>query len=326
MRTKVLKALKESKNRYLSGEELSQKIGVSRTSVWKHIKKLKDEGYNIESVSSKGYRFVEDVDLLSEAELELAIQNVSLIKEVIYLKSVDSTNTYAKKLSDTFIDGTLVISDEQVEGRGRLGRQWVSPPGTGIWMSMFLVPDIAPHEASIITQIAGAAVTKVLSETLGLDCKIKWPNDITLNGKKVCGILTEMSSELNCVNYIVVGIGINVNMEEFPEEIKSIATSLYIESGEKHKRYKIIESILKEFEVQYTKFVEEKDLTQVINICRGKSALIGNEVRIVRRNKEIIGQAIDISNEGELIVKYENGEIEKIFSGEVSVRGINGYV
>ncbi len=287
MRSKVLKALKESNERYLSGEELSQQIGVSRTSVWKHIKKLKEEGYAIESVASRGYRLIQESDILSKAELELLIQEVGFIDSVTYLKTVDSTNTYAKGHADKVDSGALIISDTQTQGRGRLGRLWVSPPATGIWMSMVLVPDIAPYEASKITQIAAASVAEALVNATGLDFTIKWPNDILLNGKKVCGILTEMSAELNSINYIVVGIGINVNMDQFPEEIASVATSLKIETGNLHRRYDIVKEILVAFEGLYESFIETKKMDEALSICKKRSAVLGKMVRVIRRNQTV---------------------------------------
>lgn len=326
MRTKVLKALKESNERYLSGEELSQKIGVSRTSVWKHIKKLRQEGYHIESVASRGYRLIEETDVLSEAELELAIQEIQIIDSVTYLKTVGSTNSYAKKMADQIKNGALVISDEQTGGRGRLGRNWVSPPATGIWMSLILMPDIAPYEASKITQIAAAAVTKALALTTGMEFAIKWPNDILLNGKKVCGILTEMSAELNSINYLIVGIGINVNMDVFPDEIKEIATSLRIESGKQHRRHAIVAEILKQFEALYKDFLTTKSMEKALVICRLKSAVLGKNVRIIKKNQTMEAKAIDISSDGELIIEKSDGQQERIFSGEVSVRGLDGYI
>lgn len=328
MKEEIINLLKENEDNFISGEKISEKLGISRAAVWKHIKSIKEDGYEIESVSRKGYKLISSPDLLTFEEVNPYLNTNYIGKDIRYYNTIDSTNTKAKELGTAGAkEGTVVISEEQTGGRGRLGRQWVSPKFKGIWMSIILKPDIEPMEASKITQIGAAAVCMSINE-LGLKATIKWPNDIVLNGKKVCGILTEMSGELNKINYIVMGIGINVNIEseDFPGDIKDIATSIKIEAGEKIKRKELVASIFNNFEQLYDEFINSGTIKKSINICRENSALIGNDVKIIKRNEEVFAKAIGLTEDGELIVEYNDGKVDKIVSGEVSVRGMYGYV
>ncbi len=326
MRDKILEELYTNKGQHTSGEVLSEKLGVSRTAVWKHINALKERGYNIETTPRKGYMLLEMEDKLLPKEIEVLLSNNMIGKQIICFDSIDSTNTYAKKEVNNLMDGAIILSEEQLDGRGRRGKNWSSPRGTGIWMSLVLKPNIPPTEGVKATQIAAAAVCKAIRELTGLDALIKWPNDIVINGKKVCGILTEMAGQLNEIDYIIVGIGINVNMDTFPEELKEIATSLLIEVGHKIDRKDLVVSILKNFEVLYSSYIKDLNLTETLTIVKDYSALIGKEIRIIQGTLEKRARAIDIDNEGFLIVELEDGSRELIFSGEVSIRGKNGYI
>ncbi|ABK61508.1 MULTISPECIES: biotin--[acetyl-CoA-carboxylase] ligase [Clostridium] len=328
MKEEIINLLKENEDNFISGEKISEKLGISRAAVWKHIKSIKEDGYEIESISRKGYKLISSPDLLTFEEVNPYLNTKYIGKDIRYYNTIDSTNTKAKELGTAGAkEGTVVISEEQTGGRGRLGRQWVSPKFNGIWMSIILKPDIEPMDASKITQIGAAAVCMSINE-LGLKATIKWPNDIVLNGKKVCGILTEMSGELNKINYIIMGIGINVNIEDedFPGDIKDIATSIKIESGKKVKRKELVASIFNNFESLYDEFINSETIKRSINICRENSALIGNDIKIIKRNEEVFAKAIGLTEDGELIVEYNDGKVDKIVSGEVSVRGMYGYV
>lgn len=327
MKYKILKMLKENDKKFISGQYISDTLNVSRTAIWKYINQLKDEGYNIEAVTRKGYKLINTPDILSYGEIAEYLKTKYIGREIVYFDRIDSTNVKAKELAAEGIkEGTVVISEEQTMGRGRLGRKWVSPKGKGIWMSIILTPDINPIDASKVTQIGAAAVWKALKE-VGVDAYIKWPNDIVLNRKKVCGILTEMSGELNRINYLVIGIGINVNInsEEFPEEIRNIATSIKAEIGHTVSRKFIVAEILNNFEEFYDELIKHGNIKTSIDICRKASILLGREIRIITNKGERNAKAIDITDEGELLIE-ENGEIEKLVSGEISVRGIYGYV
>lgn len=327
MKSRIIEALKEHAHTFISGEDLSQKLGVSRTAVWKVIKQLKAEGYHIESVSRKGYRLISEGDTLNAEALGVELKNSGLIKDIKHFESIDSTNTYAKEAASKGApEGTLIISDEQVMGRGRLGRTWTSPKGTGIWMSLVLRPDIEPVHAAKMTQIAAAAMNEAIVQTTGLAAGIKWPNDIIVNKKKVCGILTEMSAELNTVNYVVVGIGVNVNVEAFPEELCEKATSLKIESGQTIKRKEVVVEFAHQFESFYKAYINEGNLQRTLSYCREHSVTIGQQVRVIHKNETLYGEAIDLNQDGELLVKFENGEVKPVFYGEVSVRGLTDYI
>lgn len=328
MKEKILHLLKENEKNFISGQGISEKLGVSRTAIWKYINVLKEEGYEIESVSKRGYRLVSSPDLLSFEEVSKNLHTKYIGKNIMYFSTIDSTNNKSKELAlDGSPNGTVVISEEQTLGRGRLGRNWVSPKYKGIWMSIILKPDTDPMNVPKVTQVGAAAVIKTLNE-LGIKATIKWPNDIVMNNKKICGILTEMSGELNKVNYVIMGIGINVNIdiEDFPEELKDIATSISHEEGRYLKRKDLVSSLLNNFEILYDEFEKEESINLSVNICRENSALIGKEVKIINRGKESIGKAVDLNDEGQLLVQYSDGKIDKIISGEVSIRGLYGYV
>lgn len=328
MKDKIIELLKANPNGFVSGQIICEKLGVSRTAIWKNINLLKKDGYEIMSESRNGYKLITSPDLLTHEEISTYLQTKSIGNKIIYFDSIDSTNNKAKELATSGeAEGTIVIAEEQTSGRGRLGRQFVSPKYKGIWMSLILRPEIDPIYISRITLIGAAAVNLAISD-IGIKSYIKWPNDIVLNNKKVSGILTEMSAELNQTNYVVMGIGINVNIEEneFPEDLKDKATALISETGEKILRKKLVALVLNHFEELYEEFIEYGSMKNTIKICRENSILIGKEIRIIKRGITIKAKALDINENGELIVKYENGTFENIISGEVSTRGLYKYV
>lgn len=325
MREKVINMLLDNDLEFISGEEMSKSLGISRTAVWKHINALKEQGYDIESVNRKGYRLKESPnDVLSKENILHELKTDFIGKDIIHFDTIDSTNNYAKTIANDKLDGTIIISEEQLGGRGRLGKKWHSKKYDGIWMSMILKPDVSPMDAPFITLIAGASIVKALNN-LGIKASIKWPNDIIINGKKVCGILTELSAEIERINYIVLGIGINVKTLEFPEDISNIATSIHKE-GYDTSRVDIIRNIIFEFEKVYIEYIKNNDKSETLDICRNYSAIIGNDVYTIRNNKKEKVKCIDINKDGNLVVEDENGNIKEIMSGEVSIRGEHGYV
>ncbi len=328
MKKDILKILKDNKDVYVSGQKISKILNVSRTAIWKHMNGLKEEGYKIESVSRKGYKLIASPDLLTPEEILPLIKTKNIGRSIVHFHSIKSTNMKAKELASNSKDeGEVVISEEQTMGRGRLGRKWISPKGKGIWMSIILRPQINPINVPKVTQIVAAAVTKAFGE-IGVKNYIKWPNDIIINNKKVCGILTEMSGELNRINYVVVGIGINANIEknDFPSEITDIATSIKIETGKGIQRKELVAHILNNFEKLYDDLVDHNNIDESIKICKDASILIGKRIKVIRNNKKVDAQALDLTKEGKLVVRYDDGEIEELISGEVSVRGLYGYV
>ena len=327
MKEQILQILKQNSDDFISGEDISDKFGVSRAAIWKHMNTLKEEGYDIESVSRKGYRLIKCPDILTYIEVEEYLHTNYIGRNIQYFDTIDSTNIKAKEIAYESEEGTVIIAEEQTLGRGRLGRSWVSPKGKGIWMSIILKPRIDPMKVAKITQIGAAAVSLAL-EDLGIESFIKWPNDIVINGKKVCGILTEMSCELNMINYVIMGVGINVNLdsEDFQGEVSKVGTSLKIETGEKVNRKQLLGLFLNRFEELYIPFVEKDDFSNTLKVCREKSILIGKEVKLIRGSEKKIGKVVGLNDDGELEVDYGNGVVENVLSGEVSVRGLYGYV
>lgn len=326
MKTRILKILRNS-DEYISGQSLCNELGVSRTAIWKYMNQLKEDGYIIEASQNKGYKITEYPDILTEAELGSLFENEYFGNKIYYYDELDSTNNMAKKKAeDGASHGTLVITECQNGGRGRRGKKWISPSGSGIWMSFILRPEIHPYTASMLTLVAALAAVSALKKIGGLNCNIKWPNDIVVNGKKVCGILTEMSSELDAVNYVIIGIGFNVNTTEFDEDIRTIASSLFLETGLKIKRSQVVADFAKCFEKYYKIFIQTQDMNGLMNEYNSLLINAGKEVKINNIKSEFIGNAIGINERGELLVKKQDGSIENIMSGEVSVRGLYGYV
>ena len=326
MKNEILRMLKNSKEEFLSGEKISVEFGVTRAAIWKNMNALKEDGYDIESIPRKGYRIISSPDILTLEEIEGGLHTEYIGRNLYYYDSISSTNIRAKEIALEEPEGSVIISEEQTGGIGRLGRSWISPKKKGIWLSVILKPEVEPMNVSKIALVGAAAVNKALKE-MGINSGIKWPNDIVVDGKKVCGILTEMSCELNMINYVVMGIGINVNLDkvDIPEELQHKATSLKIATKEEINRRTLLASILNHFEELYNGF-KSGDIFSTIEICRENSVLLGEEVRIIKGKEIRIGKALDINSEGELVVQFEDNVVENIFSGEVSLRGLDGYV
>ena len=326
MKEEILRLLR-SADGYISGQELCNRFGVSRTAVWKAINQLKEAGYEIEAQQNKGYRLMAAPDLMTEAEIKSLLHTDWVAKEVLYFDTIDSTNTKAQELAEKgYPSGTLVVADKQESGKGRRGRSWVSPSGTGIFMTLMIKPDINPNNASMLTLVAALAVAKAITSVTGEEAMIKWPNDIVVNGKKVCGILTEMNAQFDDLNHIVVGIGINVHNESFPEEISQMASSLMIEAGGKRfHRAQIIAETMSYFEQYYDTFLKTQDLSALVREYDKLLVNRNKSVRVLDPKEPFDGKAMGITPKGELIVDtWESRKL--VSSGEVSVRGIYGYV
>lgn len=326
MKEEILRLLR-SADGYISGQELCNRFGVSRTAVWKAINQLKEAGYEIEAQQNKGYKLMAAPDLMTEAEIKSLMHTEWVAKEVLYFDTIDSTNTKAQELAEKgYPSGTLVVADKQESGKGRRGRSWVSPSGTGIFMTLMIKPDINPNNASMLTLVAALAVAKAITSVTGEKAMIKWPNDIVVNSKKVCGILTEMNAQFDYINHIVVGIGINVHNESFPEEISQMASSLMIEAGGKRfHRAQIIAETMSYFEQYYDTFLKTQDLSALVREYDELLVNRNKSVRVLDPKEPFDGKAMGITPKGELIVDtWESRKL--VSSGEVSVRGIYGYV
>ena len=326
MKNEILKCLKQTDG-YVSGQELCERLGVSRTAVWKVIRQLEAEGYEIEAVRNRGYRLHDSADILNEAEIRAVLTSQWLGQNVKFLEEIDSTNNEVRRVAEQGApEGTLVVAENQTAGKGRRGRRWDSPKGSGIWYSFLLRPEFAPEHASMLTLLAAMAVQNSVKEVTGLDGLIKWPNDIVVNGKKVCGILTEMSTEEDAIRYVVVGIGINANTTDFPEEIRATATSLALELGHPVCRAAVINGVMCAFEEYYGRYRETLDMSLLKDLYNQKLVNAEREVKVLAPGGDYTGISHGINDAGELIVELPDGSIREINSGEVSVRGIYGYV
>lgn len=326
MKTKILWMLRNGED-YVSGQELSERLGISRTAVWKNIRSLKEEGYQIQAVQNRGYRILEIPDTISASEIKSRLGSSRMGCEIYYIEETSSTNLVAKRLGDEGApSGTLAIADMQTDGRGRRGRRWLSYQGKDIYMSLLLRPDIIPEKAPMLTLVMGLSVVQALNNELGVNAGIKWPNDIILSDKKAAGILTEMSTQTDYVEYLVIGVGINCNVTEFSEEIREIATSLAVQIGKKVLRAQIVAAVLKCFQENYEKFIGSGDLRDLIDEYNVNLVHRDKEIKILEPGREYFGIARGINARGELLVETDDQKVITVFTGEVSVRGRNGYV
>lgn len=327
LKADILKRLKEAEG-YISGQELCDEFGVSRTAVWKAVNALKNEGFVIDSVSNKGYLLKDNPDVLTKSELESSLKTSWIGKELYCYDEIDSTNTELKRIYDRnpeTLNGAFAVTDNQTLGRGRRGRAWETPKGENIAMSFMLRPEFAPDKASMLTILAALSVAKGTEEVSELKCQIKWPNDVLIDKKKYCGILTEMSTELDFIHYVIVGIGINANTTAFPKELTDTATSIYKETGVKINRAALINAILKNFEQYYENFEKEEGLGFVIDEYNARLASMDSQVKVLDPVGEYEGISRGINSLGELIVEKNDGDVVNVYAGEVSVRGIYGY-
>ena len=316
----ILNVLRESGDLYISGEELCKFSGVSRAAIWKRIEKLREEGYDIEASPHLGYRLIGIPDLLIPSEVKWKLRTRYLGREIISYRRVDSTNAIAYELAEHGLaDGTVIFAEEQVKGKGRQGRAWQSPSGSGIYMSCVLKPHMTPNEIPKITLAAAVAAARAIRDFTGLDAKIKWPNDILINGKKVCGILTEMKAEQDRIDFIILGIGINVNTKakDLPGGGSSLKEELHISGGAHNiSRVGMARKMLETME-EYYNLLKNKGSSSIIDEWRELSAMLGSRVRISLHERTFDAQAHNIDPDGALVVRHDSGILEKISSGDV---------
>ena len=325
-KTDILSLLREADG-FVSGQDLSERLQVSRTAVWKKIRQLEQEGYMIEAVRNRGYRLVSSPRDLGAAEVESRLTTKWAGRPVCWLESTPSTNREAKRIGEEGgAHGTLVVADEQTAGRGRRGRDWSSPKGNSIYMTLLLRPKLPPEKISMVTLVMGLAVAAAIRDTCGVEAGIKWPNDIVAEGRKLCGILTEVSAEMTAVSYVVIGVGINVNEESFPESIRDIAGSIRTVTGKKTDRAQLVAACMDRFESRYEAFEAQQDLTPLMEEYNSLLVNRGRRVRVLDQASPFEGTALGINASGELLVEREGGEVTPVYAGEVSVRGQAGYV
>ena len=318
----LLQCLKKEKGIWVSGEFLGQKLAVSRTAVWKHISALKEAGYQIESSRKKGHVLIASPDALLESEIREALNTKRFAKAgFFHFNDTESTNLTAEKLAEEGApEGTLVVAEYQTRGKGRIGRSWFSPRGEGIYASLILRPEIFPTEAPKLTLMASVAIAEAIRAFAPVDASIKWPNDILIGGKKVCGILTEMRAEMDRIYYVVIGVGINVNTpyESLPRDIRHTATSLSIETGRSFSRTELLRKCLESFEKNYEIF-KKRGFDPVKKRWEHLTKMIGEEIRVDMVGVTHTGVCQGISKDGFLIMKDHEGGLRKIISGDVSI-------
>lgn len=321
IRKQLLKIFSEQDGQFVSGQLICEKLGCSRTAVWKHIEELRKDGFELEAVKRKGYRIVKKPDKISGNEIQLGLQTKFLGREVHYEESVASTQKIAHKLAyDGICEGTIVVAEEQISGRGRLDRLWFSPKFTGIWFSVILKPNIPPQQAPQLTLLAAVSVVRGIKTATGLQCSIKWPNDILINGKKTVGVLTELQAEADRINAVIIGIGINVNqqLEHFPENLRDIATSIAIEKGEILNRSSILQAILKEMEELYIDYLEN-GFRIVKLLWESYAVSIGKNITARMLTGTIEGKALGITDDGVLLLEDSEGVIHQIYSADIEM-------
>lgn len=317
MKNKVLETLYEKKGKYISLEDISSELEIPQSSVNKHIKSLIDEGYTIECSEANEVSLKEKLTLILPHKLKDILNTTYIGKEIHYFRKVDSTNEVAKRLAQKGSpEGTVVIAEKQEKGKGRGGKPWISPIG-GAWMSIILRPDTLPMNAPQLTFTAGVAAAKTIKEEYGLEVGIKWPNDILIDDKKVCGILTEISTEKDSIDYIIAGIGIdaNVDLDLLPPELREEATSLKTELEEEISRMMLVRKFLENFEAMYSEF-NHGNFQKILQKWRKYSKTIGINVEIRKGTEIIQGEAVGVNREGALILELKDGTLRKIISGE----------
>jgi len=322
MRQAILELLKEHRENFVSGEEISRKFGISRTAVWKHINRLKEEGYDIESVTKLGYKLKGIPDTLLPEEIKSRLQTKLIGQNIYYFSEIGSTNYYCKALGDKGVsEGAIVIAESQQSGRGRFGRTWISPPQKGLYFSLLLRPRITPQEASRLTFLAAVTVADVLDTHFNLKAGIKWPNDLLHKGKKFAGILLEMKAEAERIDYLVLGIGINVNNkpEEFSGDLAETATSLFIEKGVAISRVELLTTIINGLEKAYFDYLNN-GFCKVLELWKKYNITLGKTVTVTNWQTNWSGLAKDIDPNGGLILVLPDGTEKTVYSGDITLK------
>lgn len=320
----LLALLKEAGDGWLSGEAISQRLGVSRTAIWKQVEGLRAMGYEVEAVPRRGYRLTARPDSVTPDEIIPGLTTRLFGRTVEYRESVGSTNEVAKQMARAGApEGLLVIADEQTAGKGRLGRAWSTPKGSALAMSLILRPDLPPYHAPRITLAAAVAICEAVRAATGLPAGIKWPNDLQIQGRKFCGVLTEMEAEMDRVAFVVVGIGLNVRLrrEEMDPAFRETATSLVAEGALPIRRAALVQAVMARFEPIYHDLIVDR-FDRVLDRWRALSVMLGAEVRALSVHGESVveGVAEDVDADGALIIRLRDGSRSRVVAGEVTFR------
>jgi BirA family biotin operon repressor/biotin-[acetyl-CoA-carboxylase] ligase len=323
MDDKILQLLRESPSAFLSGEEISHRLKVTRTAVWKRIKHLRTLGYEIEASTRSGYRLIRSPDLLTPSEIKPLLETKQMGRVIHYFQTIDSTNSKAYQLAfGGAKEGELVIAESQEKGRGRLGRHWFSPPFLNLYLSVILRPKIPPQQASLITLMAAVATSDAIRKFTGLVPLIKWPNDILLRDRKVAGLLNEIHSEMDRIHFVILGIGVNLNVDGkmFPKEVRTLATSLKKEMGQTVSRKAFLQLLLQELEGWYSIFLKE-GAAAILKAWRDRAQIKGRRVKVTSFTETLVGVAVDVDSDGALILETADGHHKRIVAGDIEYKG-----
>jgi BirA family biotin operon repressor/biotin-[acetyl-CoA-carboxylase] ligase len=318
----ILSALREAGNGSVSGAELSQNLGISRAAIWARIDELRQLGYDIEASPHLGYRLLSSPDALHADDLLARLGRTRVVgRDIRVFEQTTSTNDVIEKLArDGVKEGVAVFAESQTKGRGRLGRKWLSPARKGLWFSVLLRPDLRPQDATQLTVASATALVRAIRSLAGVKPQIKWPNDVLLNGKKVAGILTELSAELDHIKYVILGIGVDVNLaaNEFPVDLRKTATSLKAESGKAVSRPALAVALLRELDHEYAR-IQSGHFADVADEWESLCATIGQNIVIRTGERQIRGRAESLGEDGALLLRTEHGHLERIVGGDVTL-------
>jgi len=318
IKKQILDIFYKNSGKYVSGEDISASLGFSRAGLWKHVNKLRDDGYVIEAVPHLGYVLRSTPDKMYGYEIGRGLNTDIFGKQKIrHFESITSTNSKAYELAEEGApEGTLVVAETQTSGKGRLGRKWISPKGKGIYCSIILRPDMEIDSIPVITLAGAVSIQRTIKKVCGIDAGVKWPNDILIGGKKVCGILTEIKAQPDMVDFLIIGIGININTDR--KQIPPEATSLKIESAHCVSRTEFLRLMLNEMEKDYKK-IKMEGFQTLRDECKNKSTVLNKHIKVSEHHRAIEGIAVDIDEKGALIIQTKTGERKRIFSGDVTV-------
>ena len=318
---KILSALRANPDG-VSGAQLAEQLAISRAAIWSRIEELRQAGYEIEAGPHFGYRLVSSPDALHSDDLLARLGTTKVIgRDIRVFEETTSTNDVIEKLArDGVKEGVVVFAESQTKGRGRLGRKWMSPTHKGLWFSILLRPELSPQETTQLTVASATALRRAIKNVAGISTEIKWPNDLLIGGKKVVGILTEMSAEVDRVRHVILGIGVDVNQDasEFPPELRKIATSLKVETGKEICRAELATEILRELDFDYARIYSGK-FTQVADEWETGCLTIGKKVSVQMGTRLVRGQAEALDDDGALLVRTEHGHLERIIGGDVTL-------
>jgi len=315
MQAKIVDFLKKKQD-YISGDQISQRLGITRQALWKHIQELKAMGYDIVAVPHLGYRFISSPDRLFSFEVAGHLNTEFIGKKIYYFDSLASTMDMAVQVGlKGAPEGTLVLTEAQTKGRGRLGRGWFSPKYKGIYSSLVLRPKILPSQASILTLLSAVSICEAIKEVAGIEVQIKWPNDIQFHHKKLGGILTELSAEMDEVRFVVIGMGLNVNNDK--KTLVSGATSLKEQKKQHISRINLLQEILRRVETNYL-LLQEKGAQPIIEKWREYNITLGRRVKVYCQKEHLEGEAVDLDMDGGLLVRKDSGVVEKVMAGDVA--------